>query len=177
MSATPPVVPSFEALVVANRDRLYRICRAYLPRDPDAAQDLYQDILVQLWTHLPGFRGEAQLETWVYRVAVNTALLFWRREQRRPDAGPGPSASQLEHLLPAETDEYSRQQNQLLDQLHHCIALLPDPDRLLISLVLEDASYQQIADVLGLSLSNVGVRLNRLKKKLATCVAPAQAAG
>ena len=161
----------FEALVAANRDRLYRICRAYLPRDPAAAQDLYQDILVQLWTNLPRFRGEAQLSTWVYRVAVNTALLFKRREQRRPT---GPDPETLVHVLAAESGEADRTRYELLDQLHQCIARLPDPDRLLVSLLLEDASYQQIADVLGLSLSNVGVRLNRLKKKLAACVAPAR---
>ena len=161
----------FEALVAANRDRLYRICRAYLPRDPAAAQDLYQDILVQLWTNLPRFRGEAQVSTWVYRVAVNTALLFKRREQRRPT---GPDPETLAHVLAAESGEADRTRHGLLDQLHQCIARLPDPDRLLVSLLLEDASYQQIADVLGLSLSNVGVRLNRLKKKLAACVAPAR---
>jgi len=161
----------FEALVAANRDRLYRICRAYLPRDPAAAQDLYQDILVQLWTNLPRFRGEAQLSTWVYRVAVNTALLFKRREQHRPT---GPDSETLAHVLAAESGEADHTHYRLLDQLHQCIARLPDPDRLLVSLLLEDASYQQIADILGLSLSNVGVRLNRLKKKLATCVAPAR---
>lgn len=176
MSANAPAAPLFDALVADHRDRLYRICRAYLPRDPDAAQDLYQDILVQLWTHLPGFRGEAQLSTWVYRVAVNTAILFQRRERRRPAAHAGPDPDQLAHLLPAESDEAARQQNHLLDQLHHCIAQLPDADRLLVSLVLEEASYQQIADVLGLSVGNVGARLNRLKKKLAGCVAPARLA-
>lgn len=168
-----PTAVDFEALVAANHDRLYRICRAYLPRDPAAAQDLYQDILVQLWTHLPHYRGEAQLSTWVYRVAVNTALLFKRREQHRPT---GPDPSTLAQELPADSDEAARAHNGLLDHLHQCIARLSDPDRLVVSLLLEDASYQQIADVLGLSLSNVGVRLNRLKKKLAACVAPARLA-
>lgn len=163
--------PAFEVLVAANHDRLYRICRAYLPRDPAAAQDLYQDILVQLWTNLPHYRGEAQLSTWVYRVAVNTALLFKRCEQRRPT---GPDPDTLAQVLPADSGEAARAHHGLLDQLHHCIAQLPNPDRLLVSLLLEEASYQQIADVLGLSLSNVGVRLNRLKKKLAACVAPAR---
>lgn len=173
MPAAPPLAltPRFEALVAEHRDRLYRICRAYLPRDPVAAQDLYQDVLVQLWTHLPAFRGEAQLGTWVYRVAVNTALLFKRREQRRPSASAGPDPATLPLVAEAADDT----QETLLTQLHHCIAQLPDADRLLVSLVLEDASYQQIADVLGLTVSNVGVRLNRLKKKLAGCVAPALA--
>ncbi|WP_151085916.1 RNA polymerase sigma factor [Hymenobacter baengnokdamensis] len=172
-TAASTLEQQFAALVADNHDRLRRICRAYLPQDPAAAQDLYQDILVQLWTHLPGYRGEAQLSTWVYRVAVNTALLFKRREQRRP---AGPPADALAERLPADSGEASRTRQALLDQLHHCIVLLPDPDRLLVSLLLEDASYQQIADVLGLSVSNVGVRLNRLKKKLAACVMPALAA-
>lgn len=163
----------FVALVADNHDRLYRICRAYLPHDPAAAQDLYQDMLVQLWTHLPSYRAQAQLSTWVYRVAVNTALLFKRREQRRPT---GPAADTLAERLPADSGEAARAQQVLLDRLHHCIAQLPDPDRLLVSLLLEDASYHQIAEVLGLSVSNVGVRLNRLKKKLAACVTPALAA-
>lgn len=154
-----PAAPSsalehrFNALVADNRDRLYRICRAYLPREPAAAQDLYQDILVQLWMHLPAFRGEAQRSTWVYRVAL---------------AGPDPETLPLA----ADSGDDARRHNALLDQLHRCIATLPNADRLLVSLVLENAAYQQIGDVLGLSLSNVGVRLNRLKKKLAACVAP-----
>ena len=169
-----PADRRFAGLVADNRDRLYRICRAYLPRDPEAAQDLYQDILVQLWTHLPGFRGGSQLSTWVYRVAVNTALLFKRRERRRPRPGPDPGA--LVECLAADTGEAARRREALLDRLHQCIAQLPDADRLLVSLVLEDAPYQQIAEVLGLSVSNVGVRLNRLKKKLAGCVSPVLAA-
>lgn len=167
-----PLAQRFDALVAEHRNRLYRICRAYLPRDPAAAQDLYQDILVQLWTHLPTFRGEAQLGTWVYRVAVNTALLFQRREQRRPSAPGGPDPETLPLAASPPPDDG---QEALLAQLHRCIAQLPAADRLLVSLVLEDASYQQIADVLGLTVSNVGVRLNRLKKKLAACVAPALA--
>lgn len=172
---SPPPV-SFETLVADNHARLHRICRAYLPHDPAAAQDLYQDILVQLWTCLPDYRGQAQLSTWVYRVAVNTALLFRRREQRQPSARSGPRAEAMAEQLPAESAEAVRTHNALLDQLHRCIAQLPAADRLLVSLLLEDASYQQIADVVGLSVSNVGVRLNRLKKKLAACVAPALAA-
>ena len=164
----------FDALVAANWDRLYRICRAYLPHDAAAAQDLYQEMLVQLWTCLPGYRAEAQLSTWVYRVAVNTALLFQRRARRQPSALHGPDPATL--ALAAEADDDARQHQALMEQLHHCIGQLPDTDRLLVSLLLEEASYQQIADVLGLSLSNVGVRLNRLKKKLAGCVAPARLA-
>ncbi len=159
-----PREQKFEQIIKKNRDRLFRICRAYLA-DPDDAKDLYQEILLRIWTNLDKFRGDAQLSTWLYRIAVNTALLYQRRQQRQP--GPLPDH---ELLLPDNSHETTEklQHEIMLQRLHFCIAQLQKQDRLIISLVLEEVSYKEIADVLGLTVSNVGVKINRIKQKLTT---------
>lgn len=153
----------FEQIVRENRDKLYRICRACIP-DPDDASDLYQEVLVKVWLNIHTFRGDAKLSTWLYRIALNTAILH--RKQK----------SKYTYLLPqhiteipdntADTTDKLHQEH-LLKQLHHCISCLEKQDRLIISLVLEEVAYKEIAEVLGLSVSHVGVKINRIKQKLA----------
>ncbi len=158
----------FLQLVRENEPRLRRISRIYAP-DPDRARDLYQDILVQLWRSLPGFRGEAAAGTWLYRVALNTALAFrrdgkWQREMPlddghadRPDGAQQP----LEHAATAQS----------LEKLYDAIGRLPDTDKALVLLHLDDVAYRDIAEILGFSESNVGVRLHRIRKRLGAWLA------
>ena len=152
----------FEQIVKEHRNRLFRICRAYLP-DLDEAKDLYQEILLKVWLHLDKFRGEAQLSTWLYRISVNTALLYQRQQQRQPGRLP---AHELHLPDNAHEAAEKQQQEHLLEQLHRCIAQLEKQDRLVISLVLEEVPYKEIAEVLGLTVTNVGVKINRIKQKL-----------
>ena len=154
----------FGQIVQENRDRLYRICRACLP-DPDDASDLYQEVLVKVWLNLHTFRGDARLSTWLYRIALNTAILH-RRQQRMH----APLLPQHFTELPdgAADTAQKQQQEELLQQLHYCISCLEKQDRLIISLVLEEVAYKEIAEVLGLTVSHVGVKINRIKQKLAT---------
>lgn len=158
----------FLQLVRENEPRLRRISRIYAS-DPDRARDLYQDILVQLWRSLPGFRGEAAAGTWLYRVALNTALAFrrdgkWLRETpledrhaERPDGGPQPQ----EHAASTQS----------LERLYEAIGRLPDTDKALVLLHLDDVGYREIAEILGFSESNVGVRLHRIRKRLGAWLA------
>ncbi|MCC9165952.1 RNA polymerase sigma factor [Pontibacter harenae] len=154
----------FEQVVQENKDKLYRICRACLPGRDDA-NDLYQDILVKIWLNLHTFRGDAKLSTWLYRIALNTAILHKKQQNRY--ALPLPH-----HVidLPDSAVETADKQQQelLLQQLHYCISCLEKQDRLIISLVLEEVPYKEIAEVLGLTVSHVGVKINRIKQKLAT---------
>jgi RNA polymerase sigma-70 factor, ECF subfamily len=154
----------FERIVEENRHRIYRVCRAYLT-DPDEAKDLYQDILLKVWLHLDTFRGEASHSTWLYRIALNTAILYRKKQQRQPVALPE-SVLQIPESNSDATGK--QQQEKLLEQLQHCIAQLETSDRLIISLVLEEMAYKDIAEVLGITLNHVGVKISRIKQKLAS---------
>lgn len=153
----------FEQIVRENRDKLYRICRACIP-DPDDASDLYQEVLVKVWLNLHTFRGDAKLSTWLYRIALNTAILHRKQQSKYTDLPPQ-HITEIPDNTADTTDKL--QQEHLLKQLHHCISRLEKQDRVIISLVLEEVAYKEIAEVLGLSVSHVGVKINRIKQKLA----------
>lgn len=158
-----PNPSDFDACATAHRRILLGICHGFATRDD--RDDLLQEMLLALWHALPGFAGEAALSTFVYRVALNTALA-WKRRLPRPsqplegiepvDPAAGPAAA-----LALE------QRDQALQGALHRLAPI---DRALILLQLDGLSYRDMADVLGLSESNVGARLTRARQRLATFV-------
>ena len=137
-----------------------KVARAYTRTAADC-QDLAQDILLQLWRSAPRFGGRAGEATWVYRVALNTALGWRRKEGRR--------RSRQRPLLDVEGPGQGQDpaQREAVERLYAAIRRLPPPDVALVLLHLDDLSYRQMAEVLGTSEGNVGVRLNRVKKTLA----------
>lgn len=135
-----------------------RTANAFAP-EPSDRDELFQDILVALWQALPQFQAQAKLTTYVYRIALNCAL-NWQRSRRR-------YRRKLEGYtsLQSEPHESSAEQAQLR-WLYTRIHALPPVDRSLILLFLDRLSYSEIAEVTGLSESNVGVRLHRIKQQL-----------
>lgn len=157
---------TFSRIFAENRRRIYRLCYSYL--DSHAmVDDLFQEVWLNVWKALPSFRGEALPSTWLYRIAVNTALLFNQRTRRRRVETPLDTAAGEwpDNGLSPEEESGA---NQRLAMLHRAIAALAGPDRLLITLYLEGASYRELAEVVGTTVTNVGVRLNRLRTALAT---------
>ncbi|MEZ5943424.1 MAG: RNA polymerase sigma factor [Planctomycetaceae bacterium] len=143
-----------------------KVARAYTLTKEDC-QDLAQEILLQAWRSLPKFAGKASPATWFYRVALNTAM-NWHRNDR-------PRRQFQRPLLEVQTlvtnsDDSCRQveQQELVERLYAAIHQLPCTEVALVLLYLDDMSYSEMANVLGISESNVGVRLNRAKKVLAT---------
>jgi RNA polymerase sigma-70 factor (ECF subfamily) len=127
---------------------------------------LFQEVLLQLWSSIPAFRGEAKTTTWIYRVAWNTALA-WRRGERRRREGHetfiklSPSSQvQLSHLD-------SQPQQEIVERLYAAIRQLPKVDASLALMHLDGLSYQEMAEVLGISENYIGVKLNRIRKQLA----------
>jgi RNA polymerase sigma-70 factor (ECF subfamily) len=142
-----------------------RIARSYTRADEDR-DDLVQEILLQLWRSLPRFAGNASASTWIYRVALNTALA-WQRSDRRRRHRQSPLV-EIEELPATDTDAAARLDNeQMLARLYAAIRSLPKLDAALMLLYLDDLSYRDMAEVLGISESNVAVKLNRAKKQLA----------
>ena len=150
---------------LSSHDRVVlKVARAYTLTTEDC-QDLAQEILLQVWRSLPEFQGRAEASTWFYRVALNTAL-GWHRKERLRRARLQPILEIEE--LPANGVDCAQQlvQRDVLERLYAAIRRLPKTDAALVLLSLDDLSYRQMAEVLGISESNVGVKLNRAKKAL-----------
>ena len=121
-------------------------------------QDLFQEIVFQLWKAYPGFRNESKVSTWMYRIALNTAIATYRK----PKIPINQSEIIPEKFHPVDTNEPSENQERLFAALR----LLNDSEKAVISLFLEDYSYHEIASITGITENNVGVRINRIKEKL-----------
>lgn len=149
----------------AYKDRLYRVCKAYASTENDA-QDLFQDVVLQVWKALPGFKGQAALSTWMYRIALNVCL------QATYKAANKAKHVRLEgiYLETVQHEEPNVALEQKHQALHHCIQHLNDSDRSVIVLFLEDLPYKEIAIITGLSENHVAVKVKRIKAKLLTCL-------
>ena len=131
----------------------------------EAQRDLYQDILVELWRSFSSFEGDAAPSTWLYRVALNTALSHDRRQETRDEAALAPDHPVWTDGV-ADPDERRGKQDRL-DRLYAAIDRLDEVDKALVMMYLDEKSYREMADVLGISENHVGVKLHRIKNKLA----------
>lgn len=148
----------FTDLVRENHASIYRICLAYL-YDKSHAADLYQEILLQVWKSLGNYKGDAKVSTWIYRIAVNTAITYNQQfSKNRYEELP-------ETINIADTSDAKEKESQL-SMLTQAISQLETQDRLIISLVLEDLSYKEIAEITGSNINNTGVRITRIKARL-----------
>lgn len=141
-----------------------KVARAYTLTSDDC-QDLAQEILLQAWQSLPKFQGRASAATWFYRVALHTAMNWHRKDKpRRTRQQP---LVEVRVLATECTDSGEQaQQRETVEQLYQAIHKLPKTDTALVLLYLDGLSYREMADVLGISEGNVGVKLNRAKKAL-----------
>ena len=142
---------------------VFKVARTFAPSDADR-DDLVQEILLQLWRSLPRFEGKAKESTWIYRVALNTALAWHRSENKRRTAQSPLTAIEE---VPEPDDLAAREREELVATLYAAIRRLPKVDPALVLLYLDDLSYREMAEVLGLSETDVGVKLNRARKTLA----------
>ncbi|GAB2795329.1 sigma-70 family RNA polymerase sigma factor [Rhabdobacter roseus] len=154
---------SFDALYATYYPKVLKLCLGYTGDYPQA-QDLAQETFIKVWENLSRFRGDAQLSTWLYRIAVNTCLYHLRAAKARPTTEL--TERHAEHLADEPHEPESA-----LGTLYRCISQLPETDRLIIGLVLEDTPYADIAQIIGLSEGNLRVRIHRIKKQLSTLYA------
>ncbi len=141
-------------------------------RDVEARKDLYQEMMFQLWRSLPSFAGASSIDTWVYRVALNTALTHTRRRSVHVE-----TRLEDEHLetadlgAPLDAADETLDLSEQSERLYAAIDRLGDVDRMLVTMHLDDRSYREMAEVIGISESHVGVKLHRIKKSLARALA------
>lgn len=145
---------------------VYKIVHAFASTDADR-EDLIQEVLLELWISAPRFQGGSKSSTWVYRVALNTALAWKRKERKRPSPVP---LLEIDHAFASAAPDSRNRDDALVAALYAAIRALPKVDAALVMLYLDDLGYREIAEVLGISESNVGVRLHRIKKVLADLI-------
>ena len=147
----------FVDFVTEYKQIIYKVCYIYAT-DSDSLNDLYQETVINLWKSFPRFRGECQVSTWIYRISLNTCVSFYRKSKSHPEVVP--ISVDLE-AFPEEESKTSQ-----LRELYRMINCLKQLERALILLWLEEKSYQEMAEITGLSSNNVAVKLNRIKEKL-----------
>lgn len=157
----PPDKKIFLNLILDNRRIIFKICSAYCSNKNDR-EDLAQEIIYQLWKSLSDYNSGFKFSTWMYRVALNVAISFYRKGKISAN-----TFSLSEELLEIKDDaEHSIQLEENILRLQQFIHGFKELDRALIILYLENKSYNEIAEVLGISTTNVATKISRLKEKL-----------
>lgn len=154
----------FRKIIEENEQRISSICRYYSSNDEDH-KDMYQEVLINIWKSLDSFRGDAQLSTWIYRVAVNTAMGFANKEIRRQKVFLDNKEYALTNLV--EIDEHAQKDKEKLFQLlENQINQLSVIDKVIMTLVMESVNHKEIASVIGITEPNVRVKIHRIKNEL-----------
>ncbi|MGI9525723.1 MAG: RNA polymerase sigma factor [Weeksellaceae bacterium] len=157
---------TFTALIQKNQGIIHKVCHTYT-NDEMAHDDLFQEIVLQLWKSYDSFKGDSKFTTWMYRVGINTAISLYRKRKRRPEG------TQLVEnhfkIVATENDENLTYQLQMLKK---AIQQLNDVERALVLLYLDDLPYKDISETLGITEGNARVKMNRVKKKLKEMLNP-----
>ncbi|WP_103070025.1 RNA polymerase sigma factor [Aquimarina sediminis] len=157
---------SFVTNLEQNQNIVHKVCRIYTS-DPDSHNDLFQEITIQLWKAYPKFRGDAKFSTWMYRVALNTAITLYRRSKRSI------KTADLDTMnFKIKSEEYDDEVEQQLKLMYAAVKQLNDIEKALVFLYLEDRSYKEIANTMGISEVNARVKMNRVKTKLKKILNP-----
>lgn len=150
----------FQTWLKQHKALLFKVVRAYAYNEEDR-DDLFQEIAIQVWKSIPGFKRQSAETTWLYRVALNTAIKWTTKEQKHQNRHEVIDVSQ-------QIIESHQSPDDRLAWLYEEIAKLNEVDRSLTLLLLDGFSYKEMSKILGISESNVGVKINRIKKHLTT---------
>lgn len=148
----------FVTLLNQHQKIVYKVCNLYMDSHADR-EDLFQEITLQAWKAYGSFRGDAKFSTWLYRVALNTAITFFRKEKRSPDI-------YTTDTIPDRLDENDNQIEEQVKSMYHAIGQLSKIDKAIVMLYLDDYSYIEIGEMMGITANNVAVKMNRIKTKL-----------
>jgi len=149
----------FLQLISAHQQIIHKVCRLY--RDtPIDREDLFQEIVFQLWRSIDSFRGQSTTGTFIYRIALNTAIATFRKEGKKNAVS---YVDQVPDLPPENEDPAIAERK---ERLIGAIKMLEEADRAVIALVLDEYSYREISEIIGITENNVGVRVSRIKNKI-----------
>jgi RNA polymerase sigma-70 factor (ECF subfamily) len=151
----------FISVIKDNQNLIFKICYSYCS-NIENRKDLQQEVLLQLWNSFSKFDGRVKLSTWIYRIALNTAISFYRNDSKHKDKKVTIDAS----IISLSNLEYVPEQDENIVLLYQFINNLNEMDKALILLYLDDNKYKDIAEILGISETNVATKINRIKKIL-----------
>jgi RNA polymerase sigma-70 factor (ECF subfamily) len=152
----------FLNIIEQHKGILYTVARAYCP-NADDRQDLIQEMMIQIWQSVHKYNDQYKISTWLYRISLNVAISFYRKNSTRTKKFTDLNEQMIE--IPAEEKSENETQLNLLEQF---ISELKEIDKALMILYLEDKCHIEIAEILGMSVSNVGTKVGRIKEKLKT---------
>lgn len=150
----------FLKIIQKNQGIIHKVCNIYCDFEEDR-NDLFQEIVAQLWKSYPSFREESKFSTWMYRVALNTAITSFKKNKRRPDQ----SSLSYDNFQIAD-EKYDTETEENIKQLHRAVSQLTGVEKSIVLLYLENKKYEEIAEITGITQNYVRVKMNRIKKKL-----------
>lgn len=156
----------FISLINEHQGLIHKVCIMY-ENDPDVRDDLFQEIVLQLWRSFPSFRGESKISTWMYRIALNTAISGFRKQSRHLKTE---DLRELHLNISDAGGGDDREED--FQKLQWAIRQLPEIDRAMILMALEEIPYEEIAETMGITQNNVRVRMNRIREKLKKLMCP-----
>ncbi len=152
----------FQEIIEKHKGIMFKVARAYC-RDDEDRQDLIQEIMIQIWQSIHKYNDQFKISTWLYRISLNVAISFYRKNTTR--ASKFSVLDEQTAQIPIEDKSENERNLNLLEQF---IGELKELDKALMILYLEDKSHAEIAEILGISVSNVGTKIGRIKDKLKT---------
>ena len=157
----------FKKILEDNKNSIYRICRIYAVA-PIEPQDLFQEVIIQIWKSLPNFKEKSSINTWIYKIALNVCLRS--KDQLKKGNSNTFRLESIEFDLSERIPDTNEQER--YSALYSCISSLKESDQSLIILSLEDLPYKQIAEISGLTENHVAVKMKRVRKILLDCISP-----
>lgn len=151
----------FLELLEQHKRIIFKVCNSYC-KDPESRKDLTQEIVIQLWKSFRKYDAQYKVSTWMYRIALNVAISFYRREKKHTTTSPLAEST----LAFADDSTASQETESNIIQLHHFIDQLDELHKALMILYLDNNSYKDISEVLGITETNVATKINRIKQRL-----------
>ncbi|WP_224996773.1 RNA polymerase sigma factor [Cesiribacter sp. SM1] len=170
MSSTATQKSLFESLHRQYQPAVLQMCLGFMKGDRDLAKDLTQEVFINIWNALPGFRGASSYKTWIYRITVNTCLLHIRNNKTKSTV----PLLDVPHPVSSGTDDKEEEDYR---ELYLAIGKLSELDRLIIMMVLEELEYDEISSIVGINPVNLRVKIHRIKKRLREFIEKEQAHG
>jgi RNA polymerase sigma factor (sigma-70 family) len=159
---TKEQIQDFQNIIQQHKGIFYKVARAYCPNEDDRL-DLIQEMMIQVWQSRHRYNNQFKISTWLYRISLNVAISFYRKNTTR--ANMHTMLNEQTQQIPTEDKTADERQLSLLEKF---ISELKEIDKALMVLYLEDKSHAEIAEILGMSISNVGTKIGRIKDKLKT---------
>lgn len=153
----------FNDIYNKHYNKVFRLCKGYFCGDISLASDAAQEIFIKVWEKLDTFRNESSISTWIYRITVNTCLLYLRKSSSKKEI-------RTDSFPQLVTETYSNEKDEQLQQMYQCIQKLEETNKMIILMTLDGIEYPEISEVIGITEETLRVRIHRIKKSLTQCV-------